>query len=136
MKKIIVLATCLLMITLVSNAQTTTDTTKKDKVKSRIGNMDTTRKQNLKDKGLTKENLKDLDLSKDQATQLEKIKNETRQEKEKIKNDNSLTEEQKKEKLKAAEENFKNKSGAVLTKEQRQKIKDKKGNKKGTGGGK
>ena len=127
MKKIIAVLSLTFLIATVSTAQDTKD--KKTK-KERINDMDSTQKQNLKEKGLTIENLKELDLTKEQQKKAEDIITSTRHEKEKIKNDTSLTEAQKEEKLKAVEKDAKGKISEMLTPEQRQKIKQKKGKKK------
>jgi periplasmic protein CpxP/Spy len=130
MKRILTLIICVLLITTVTNAQ---DSTRRAKEKSRIQNTDSTRKQNLKNKGITKKNLKELDLSKDQEKQIDDIHTKNRQEKEKINNDKTLTAEQKKEKIKAIDRESKNKVNSVLTPEQRQKVKEKKANGKKEG---
>lgn len=127
MKKIITVLSLTFLIATVSTAQDTKD--KKTK-KERINDMDSTQKQNLKEKGLTIENLKELDLTKEQQKKAEDIITSTRHEKEKIKNDTSLTEAQKEEKLKAVEKDAKGRISEMLTPEQRQKIKQKKGKKK------
>jgi Spy/CpxP family protein refolding chaperone len=128
MKKIIALLTCILLVTSVTYAQK--DSTRYAREKTRVKNMDTTRKQNLKDKGITKNNVKDLDLSKDQEKQIDNIHSNARQEKEKINNDNSLTPEQKQEKIKEVDRTAKSKTNSVLTPDQRQKMKDKRMNAK------
>jgi len=117
MKKIVVLFSCIFLIAVAANAQDT-----KDKVK----NLDSTHKENLKGKGVTKNNLKDLDLSKDQQKQIDDIHSNAKKEKEKIKSDNTLTEEQKQEKIKQIEKDSKTKVNGVLTPEQKEKIKKKK----------
>ena len=129
MKRLVVLASCFLLIAGAANAQKP-DSLKKAKAKSKVENLDSTQKKKLAEKGVTKENMKDLDLSADQAQQIDKMRQQKRQEREKIANDNSLTQEQKDAKIKALNEDFKSKSGALLTKEQKQKIKQNKINAK------
>ncbi|QEC67002.1 hypothetical protein FRZ67_06725 [Panacibacter ginsenosidivorans] len=134
MKKIMLLISCILIIAITSNAQdSTAKKTKKEKVQNHVQNMDSTQKQNLKDRGITKENLKDLDLSEDQKKQADNILTDTKKSKEKIKNDASLSDSQKEEKLKEIDKDAKNKINAMLTPEQKQKIKKKKEKSK-TGG--
>ena len=116
----------LVAVTSVSNAQdSTARKTKKERIQNHAQNMDSTRRQNLKEKGITKENLKDLDLSQDQKKQVDDILINTKREKEKIKNDATLTDAQKEEKLKATEKDAKAKLNNVLTPEQREKMKKK-----------
>jgi protein CpxP len=121
MKKIVVLFSCIILIAVTANAQD-----KKDKVK----NLDSTHKENLKEKGVTKNNLKDLDLSKDQQKQIDDIHSNAKKEKEKIKNDSTLTEEQKKDKIKQIEKDSKTKVNGLLTPEQKEKLKKNKANAK------
>lgn len=126
MKKITFLLTTILFIAFASNAQdSAAKKTKKEKVENHVKNMDSTQRQNFKDKGITKENLKDLNLSKEQEKKVDDILVANKKEKEKIKNDTSLTEEQKKEKLKQLDKDAKNKINDVLTPEQREKRKKK-----------
>ncbi len=129
MKRLLVLASCFLLIAGAANAQKP-DSLKKAKAKSKVENLDSTQKKKLADKGFTEGNMKDLNLSPEQAQQIDKIRQQKRQEREKISNDNSLTQEQKDEKMKALNEDFKTKTGAVLTKEQREKVKKNKQNAK------
>jgi Spy/CpxP family protein refolding chaperone len=133
MKKIMLLLSCILLTTIASNAQdSTAKKTKKDRYENHVKNMDSTQKQNLKDKGITRENLKNLDLSEDQKKQTDKIFTDTKKSKDKIKNDASLSETQKDEKLKEIDKEAKNKINAILTPEQKEKIKkQKEKNKKG-----
>jgi len=70
--------------------------------------------------------MKYLGLNKDQEKQVVEMHNKAKKEKQKIKDDTSLSEEQKKEKLKAIDKEYKDKSEAVLTPEQRKKFNDKK----------
>lgn len=128
MKKLLTLLTCFLMITSFSYAQK--DSSRYAKEKTRVRNMDSTRKQNYRDKGVTKNNMKDLNLSKDQEKQMDDIHTRSRQEKEKINNDNSLTPEQKQQKLQAIDKEEKSKMHTVLTPEQRQKMKAKRASQK------
>ena len=132
MKRIIFLLSCSLFIVFAANAQqdTTAKKIKKERVQNHVQNMDSTHKQNLKDKGITKENLKELDLSKDQQKQIDDILTNNKKEKEKIKNDTSLTEDQRKEKLKQLDKDAKSKINNILRPEQREKIKKKKENNK------
>jgi Spy/CpxP family protein refolding chaperone len=83
-----------------------------------------------KKQGVSKKNLEQLDLSKDQEKQIDDIQLNARQEKEKINNDRTLTPEQKKEKIKAIDKGSKNKIKAVLTPEQKQRMKEQKVNDK------
>ncbi|MBG9376766.1 hypothetical protein I5907_10995 [Panacibacter sp. DH6] len=126
MNKLMLLLLSLVAVTSVSNAQdSTARKTKKERIQNHAQNMDSTRRQNLKEKGITKENLKDLDLSQDQKKQVDDILINTKKEKEKIKNDATLTDAQKEEKLKATEKDAKAKLNNVLTPEQREKMKKK-----------
>lgn len=128
MKKIIAVLSLTFLIATVATAQ---DSTKEKKTKKeRVKDMDSTHKATLKEKGITMENLKELELTKEQQKKAEDIITNTRQEKEKIKGDASLTEAQKEEKLKAVEKDAKGKISEMLTPEQREKIKQKKGKKK------
>ena len=129
MKKMFVLIAGLLVFTTVTNAQKQ-DSTKSAKAKEKYSNMDSTRKQNLKDKGITKKNMDELGLTKDQEKQMEQIHSNARKEKEKINNDNTLTDAQKQEKIKSINEEQKTKTNAILTPEQREKIKKQRANKK------
>lgn len=126
MQKIILLLSVFLAIAVISNAQVPNAQQKKDRVK----NYDSTKRQDLKDKGITKDNLKDLNLSKDQQKQIDDIHTNARKQKEQIKNDPSLTEEQKQEKMKQVDQDSKNKMNGILTKEQKDKIKNKRANSK------
>jgi Spy/CpxP family protein refolding chaperone len=132
MKKIIFLLACSLFIVFAANAQqdSTAKKTKKEKVQNHFQHMDSTQKQNLKDKGITKENLKELGLTKDQQKQVDDIFANNKKEKDKVRNDASLTEDQKKEKLKQLDKDAKSKINNILTPEQREKIKKKKENNK------
>ena len=96
-----------------------------------MSKLDSTKRENLKEKGITENSMKELDLSKDQFNQIEGFRKSAKEEKEKIKNDNTLTEAQKEEKIKAVDENFRKKSGSVMTKEQRSKVEKKRGELKG-----
>ena len=127
MKKIIFLLSCVLLIAVTSDAQqdSTTRKTKKERIQNHKENMDSTQKQKLKEKGVTKENIKELDLSSDQRKQVDEIVVNTKKEKEKIKNDASLTDAQKEEKIKAVEKDSKSKMNNVLTPEQKAKMKKK-----------
>ena len=127
MKKIIFLLSCVLLIAVTSDAQqdSTTKKTKKERIQNHKENMDSTQKQKLKEKGVTKENIKELDLSSDQRKQVDEIVVNTKKEKEKIKNDASLTDAQKEEKIKAVEKDSKSKMNNVLTPEQKAKMKKK-----------
>jgi len=78
MKKIIFLLSCVLLIGVTSYAQ---DSSSKKTKKERYQNMDSTQKQNLKEKGITKDNMKELDLSKEQQKQIEEIHASARKEK-------------------------------------------------------
>jgi Spy/CpxP family protein refolding chaperone len=128
MKKIIAVLSLSFLIATVATAQ---DSTKEKKTKKeRVKDMDSTQKADFKEKGLTMENLKELELTKDQQKKAEDIITNTRHEKEKIKSDASLTEAQKEEKLKAVEKDAKGKISEMLTPEQKEKIKNKKGKKK------
>jgi len=132
MKQLLTLFVCILLVTTVTHAQNENDSSKYSKEKMKGKNMDSTRKQELKGKGLSKKNLEALDLTKDQEKQINEIHSNARKEKEKINNDNSLTEEQKQEKIKALDKETKSKTNAVLTPEQRQKLKQNKANTKRT----
>jgi Spy/CpxP family protein refolding chaperone len=127
MKKIIFLLSCVLLIAVTSDAQqdSTAKKTKKERIQNHTENMDSTQKQKLKEKGITKENIKELDLSSDQRKQVDEIVVNTKKEKEKIKNDASLTDAQKEEKIKAIEKDSKSKMNNVLTPEQKAKMKKK-----------
>lgn len=112
---------CVLFISAATNAQKA-DSAKKGNVKSKIQDDSPS-----KEKGtLTPENMKYLGLSKDQEKQVQEMHNKAKKEKQKIKDDTSLSEEQKKEKLKALDKEYKDKSEALLTPEQRKKFNDKK----------
>jgi len=124
MKKLIFLFSCFLMLAGIVNAQKN-DTLTRAKVKNRMSKLDSTKRENLKEKGITENSMKELDLSKDQFNQIEGFRKSAKEEKEKIKNDNTLTEAQKEEKIKAVDENFRKKSGSVMTKEQRTKVEKK-----------
>lgn len=124
MKKLIFLFSCFLMLAGIVNAQKN-DTLTRAKVKNRMSKLDSTKRENLKEKGITENSMKELDLSKDQFNQIEGFRKSAKEEKEKIKNDNTLTEAQKEEKIKAVDENFRKKSGSVMTKEQRSKVEKK-----------
>ena len=124
MKRIYFLLSCVLLLAFSSKAQdSTAKKTNKEKVQNHVKNMDSTQKQKLKDKGITKENLKDLNLSNEQNKKVDDILVTHKKEKEKIQNDNSLTEDQKNEKLKALDKDAKKKINDVLTPEQKEKIK-------------
>lgn len=127
MKKIIFLLSCVLLIAVTSDAQkdSTAKKTKKERIQNHKENMDSTQKQKLKDKGVTKENIKELDLSSEQRKQVDDIVVNTKKEKEKIKNDASLTDAQKEEKIRAVEKDSKGKMNNVLTPEQKAKMKKK-----------
>lgn len=124
MKKTLVILSGVLLFATASNAQTS-DSAKRARAREHISNMDSTHKQNLKDKGITPDNLKDLNLSKDQQEKIAGYHREARQEKEKINNDNTLTQDQKQEKLKAVDQNFKSQTNSILTQEQKDKVKQK-----------
>lgn len=127
MKKTLFILLCLVSAAITTNAQdSTARKTKKERAQNHVQNMDSTKRQNLKEKGITKENLKDLDLSQDQKKQVDDIIVNTKKEKEKIKNDTSLTDAQKEEKLQSVEKDSKSKLNNVLTPEQREKIKKRK----------
>ena len=130
MKKIILLFSCLLMLAGAVNAQKN-DTLTRAKVKNRMGKLDSTKRENLKEKGITENSMKELDLSKEQFNQIEGYRKTAKEEKGKIKNDNTLTDAQKEEKIKAVDENFRKKSGSVMTKEQRTKVEKKRAEIKG-----
>lgn len=126
MKRIMFFLFCLVSFASVASAQdSTARKTRKERIQNHTQNMDSTRRQNLKEKGITKENLKDLDLTDDQKKQVDDLLINTRKEKEKIKNDASLTDAQKEEKLKATEKDTKSKLNNILTPEQREKVKKK-----------
>lgn len=122
MKKLLTLLSCIILINTAANAQ---DSSRYAKQKTRVKNMDTARKQELAQKGVTKKNYQALNLSKDQEKQIDNIHANTKKAKEQVKNDNTLTEEQKQEKLKAIDKEAKNKTNSVLTPDQRQKMKQK-----------
>lgn len=130
MKKLIVLFSCFLVFAGTVSAQKN-DTLTRAKVKNRMSKLDSTKRENLKEKGITENSMKELDLSKDQFNQIEGFRKSAKEEKEKIKNDNTLTEAQKEEKIKAVDENFRKKSGSVMTKEQRSKVEKKRSELKG-----
>ena len=65
----------------------------------KASNIDSTREQELLDKGVNKENLKELDLTKEQQLQIDELYKNVKGEKEKIKNDTSLSDAQKQEKM-------------------------------------
>ena len=96
-----------------------------------MGKLDSTKRENLKEKGITENSMKELDLSKEQFNQIEGYRKTAKEEKGKIKNDNTLTDAQKEEKIKAVDENFRKKSGSVMTKEQRTKVEKKRAEVKG-----
>jgi periplasmic protein CpxP/Spy len=132
MKKILLAAFCLTSFSLLTYAQTSGDKekkTKQEKIDQTEKNMDSTRKAALREKGITEENLKDLDLSNEQQAQIQKMHKDMKQEKDKVKNDASLTEDQKNEKLRAVDKSYKSKVEAILTPEQKKKIKNTKKNK-------
>ncbi|HRH50884.1 MAG TPA: hypothetical protein PLP23_19190 [Panacibacter sp.] len=130
MKKLIILFSCFLVFAGTVSAQKN-DTLTRAKVKNRMSKLDSTKRENLKEKGITENSMKELDLSKDQFNQIEGFRKSAKEEKEKIKNDNTLTEAQKEEKIKAVDENFRKKSGSVMTKEQRSKVEKKRSELKG-----
>jgi len=126
MKKTLISIFCVLLIATVANAQ---DSTQRAQEKTK---MQTTNsgKQNSNNKGTAKKDLKQLNLSTDQEKQIDNVRSNSRQEKEKINNDKTLTAEQKKEKIKAIDKESKNKINDVLTPEQREKMKQEKANDK------
>ena len=127
MKKALLFLFSIVVVAITTNAQdSTARKTKKERVQNHVQNMDSTKKQNLKEKGITKENLKDLDLNQEQKKQVEDIVVNTKKEKEKIKNDASLTDAQKEEKIKTLEKDAKSKLNNVLTPQQREKMKKRK----------
>ena len=89
----------------------------------KASNIDSTREQELLDKGVNKENLKELDLTKEQQLQIDELYKNVKGEKEKIKNDTSLSDAQKQEKMGEVNKQAKNKLSKILTKEQQEKIK-------------
>src|SRR5690349_22762195 len=111
MKKIFYLITCMLLVGSMANAQ------KNDSAK------------NKKSEQIAKE----LNLSPDQKKQVDGIHADTRKQKEAIENDKSLTEDQRQQKIKELKKQERSKMNAVLTPEQREKIKQTRENKqKGT----
>ena len=118
----------MLLIGSMANAQTK-DSTRYQKDRERYKNMDSTKKEKLKDKGYTK----NLNLSHDQKKRMDSIHAETHKQRAAIENDNSLTQEQKQQKIKALNKQEKSKMSGVLTPEQRQKAKQAKENKKKKG---
>ena len=121
MKTLLFLLFCLLSVSVVTNAQTK-DEMKKGRQK-KASNIDSTREQELLDKGVNKENLKELDLTKEQQLQIDELYKNVKGEKEKIKNDTSLSDAQKQEKMGEVNKQAKNKLSKILTKEQQEKIK-------------
>jgi len=91
--------------------------------------MDSTKKEKMRDKGLTK----NLNLSHDQKKRMDSIHADTHKQRDAIEKDNSLTQEQKQEKIKALNKQEKSKMNGVLTPEQRQKAKQARENKKKKG---
>ena len=111
MKKTLISIFCVLLIATVANAQ---DSTQRAQEKTK---MQTTNsgKQNSNNKGTAKKDLKQLNLSTDQEKQIDNVRSNSRQEKEKIK---------------AIDKESKNKINDVLTPEQREKMKQEKANDK------
>jgi Spy/CpxP family protein refolding chaperone len=122
MKHTFLLISWLLVTAVAANAQAK-DSPKKDSKQSGLSATDSSYKQNGKG---TKGYLKDLDLTKDQEKQISELHKEARDEREKINKDSTLSDEQKKDKIKALEKEYKGKTNSVLTKEQRDKLKEKK----------
>jgi hypothetical protein len=115
----------MLLIGSMANAQTK-DSTRYQKDRQRFKNMDSTKKEKLRDKGFTK----NLDLSHDQKKRMDSIHAETHKQRDAIEKDNSLTQEQKQEKIKALNKQEKSKMNGVLTPEQKQKAKQTRENRK------
>lgn len=74
--------------------------------------------------------LKDLNLTQDQKDQLQKMKEETKAQKEKIQNDATLSQEQKMEKMKELRKQNKEKFAGILTPDQKSKLKEEKSKRK------
>ena len=125
MKKMLTSIFCVLLITVVASAQDSTQRAKEKTMQNTNSG-----KQNSNNKGTAKKDLKQLNLSTDQEKQIDNVRSNSRQEKEKINNDKTLTAEQKKEKIKAIDKESKNKINDVLTPEQREKMKQEKANDK------
>jgi protein CpxP len=77
-------------------------------------------------KNKNKEMMKELNLTKEQRGQMKEFHQSMKQKKEEINNDNTLTEEQKKAKMKELHKEQKEKMNAILTPEQREKMKEQK----------
>ncbi|MGN6615957.1 MAG: Spy/CpxP family protein refolding chaperone [Ilyomonas sp.] len=71
-----------------------------------------------------------LNLTQDQKDQFQKIRQESRVEREKIRNDSSLSQEQKEAKMKDLQKQDKEKFSRILTDEQKAKLKEEKAQKK------
>ncbi len=119
-----------LLFAVATNAQKP-DSAQRAKMKSRMQN-DT---GNHKGGFITPENMKFLELSKDQEKQIVEMRNQNQKDKQKVKDDTSLTEEQKKEKLKTLDRDYKGKSEALLTPDQKKKYEAKKKEMKSKNGG-
>jgi len=89
-----------------------------------------TTQSNAVKKNKKKEMNKELDLTKDQQAQMKEFKKSMKQKKEDINNDKTLTDAQKKDKLKELHKEKKEKTNAILTPEQREKMKEQKKNSK------
>lgn len=91
-----------------------------------------TRKQNREniEKHQKGSHLQELNLTQEQKDQLQKMKEETKAQREKIRNDGNLSQEQKLEKMKELRQQNKEKFAAILTAEQKAKLKDEKNKRK------
>jgi Spy/CpxP family protein refolding chaperone len=89
-----------------------------------------TSQSNAVQKNKKKEMMKELNLTKEQRGQMKEFHKSMKQKKEDINNDNTLTEAQKKDKMKELHKEQKEKMKAILTPEQKEKMKEQKKNMK------
>jgi protein CpxP len=89
-----------------------------------------TSQSNKMQKNKKKEMMKELNLTKEQRGKMKEFHRSMKQKKEDIKNDKTLTAAQKKAKLKELHKEKKQKMNAILTPEQREKMKEQKKNPK------
>ena len=87
-----------------------------------------TSQSNTMQKNKKKEMMKELNLTKEQRGQMKEFHQSMKQKKEDINNDQTLTEAQKKAKMKELHKEQKEKMNAILTPEQREKMKEQKKN--------
>jgi periplasmic protein CpxP/Spy len=119
MKKLFAFAICLGFFASNSIAQVTRKVNPSQAVQA-----DTTKKNKKK------EMMRELNLTKEQRGQMKESHQSMKQKKEEVNNDNTLTEAQKKDKMKALHKEQKQKMNAILTPEQKEKMKEQKKNKK------